>query len=488
MVDSLKAFAVGDVGKILKTTDGGKTWANSNNSGSQTVFYNVCFTDSLHGFTVGGCGNNGAIIYTTDGGKNWMQQNHFDLNILTAIAFSDPENGMIVGIKGSAAKTTDGGASWTVLNSGTSMNLWGISYPDPNTAFAIGESPDFHNNIVLRTTNGGATWDSLSVGASNRLFSVWFTDASHGVIAGMGGLIVRTDNGGTTWEIQKDASSTFLNSVHFVDCSNGYITGYMNTVLHTTNGGRTWDPQYACTPYLNLKSVHFINKNTGMIVGENGLVLRTDDGGNSWIKKQTLFNIRITSPVGGEKFVSDSTCTISWIYDWTTFNEDVRIEYSSDCGNTWGYIAIVPSSLCSYKWVVPKINSEKVRIRIYGFIDYNEYDILNDYIAVSTPVVSVKTDNDLIPDKYSLQQNYPNPFNPSTVISYTIPVGTRRGVFVQLKVYDVIGREVAVLVNEEKPAGNYKIKFNGSNLPSGVYFYRIQAGSFTDTKKFVLLK
>ncbi|MHB1688059.1 MAG: T9SS type A sorting domain-containing protein [Ignavibacteriaceae bacterium] len=83
-----------------------------------------------------------------------------------------------------------------------------------------------------------------------------------------------------------------------------------------------------------------------------------------------------------------------------------------------------------------------------------------------------------------MEQNYPNPFNPATTISYSIPVRN----FVTLKVYDLFGKEVATLVNEEKNAGNYKIEFNGNKLSSGVYFYRIQTGNFAETKKLILLK
>jgi hypothetical protein len=85
---------------------------------------------------------------------------------------------------------------------------------------------------------------------------------------------------------------------------------------------------------------------------------------------------------------------------------------------------------------------------------------------------------------YRLEQNYPNPFNPSTVILFQISARE----FVTLKVYDILGREVATLINTEKPAGNYNVEFNAQNLTSGVYFYRLQAGKFSDIKKLLLLK
>ncbi len=86
--------------------------------------------------------------------------------------------------------------------------------------------------------------------------------------------------------------------------------------------------------------------------------------------------------------------------------------------------------------------------------------------------------------KFELEQNYPNPFNPSTSIKFAISIKQ----FVSLKVYDVLGNEVTTLLNDQKPAGIYEIEFDANNLSSGIYYYRIVAGSFTDTKKMILLK
>ncbi len=99
-------------------------------------------------------------------------------------------------------------------------------------------------------------------------------------------------------------------------------------------------------------------------------------------------------------------------------------------------------------------------------------------------VVGVNKVDNKIPDKYSLSQNYPNPFNPTTNIEFRIADFG----FVSLKVYDILGREVATLVNEEKPAGSYNVSFDASSLSSGVYFYRLNSGSFISTKKMILLK
>jgi len=116
---------------------------------------------------------------------------------------------------------------------------------------------------------------------------------------------------------------------------------------------------------------------------------------------------------------------------------------------------------------------------------------MSGVIIVQTPV---GVEDESIVDQFNLKQNYPNPFNPSTIIAYSVPVAS----FINLKVYDVLGNEVAVLVNEEKQAGSYQIDFsvkggsasggNAYNIPSGVYFYQLTSDSFVDTKKMILMK
>ena len=91
---------------------------------------------------------------------------------------------------------------------------------------------------------------------------------------------------------------------------------------------------------------------------------------------------------------------------------------------------------------------------------------------------------EITPAVFSLSQNYPNPFNPTTTLKYQLPASSK----VTLKVYDVLGNEVATLLNEEKEAGTYEVMFEASNYSSGIYFYRLQAGSFVETKKMVLMR
>ena len=137
-----------------------------------------------------------------------------------------------------------------------------------------------------------------------------------------------------------------------------------------------------------------------------------------------------------------------------------------------------------------KGNGTSSRKHIYYFTDntpvegtyyyrLRQVDFDGSYQYSETIEINIK-----IPDQYELKQNYPNPFNPATTISWQAPVSGWQ----TLKVYDILGKEVATIVNEYRQAGKYETKFNASNIPSGIYFYRLKAGNFVQTKKMILLK
>ncbi|MFA5838883.1 MAG: T9SS type A sorting domain-containing protein [Candidatus Paceibacterota bacterium] len=120
--------------------------------------------------------------------------------------------------------------------------------------------------------------------------------------------------------------------------------------------------------------------------------------------------------------------------------------------------------------------------------DYPDYGIkgtMNNNCQIRVSTITDVGDNEItIPVNFSLEQNYPNPFNPTTTISYQIPADN----LVTLKIYDILGTEIATLVNENKSAGKHEVKFDASNLPSGIYLYKISAGNFVQTKKMILMK
>jgi len=134
-----------------------------------------------------------------------------------------------------------------------------------------------------------------------------------------------------------------------------------------------------------------------------------------------------------------------------------------------------------------KTNTVKVRLRVEKSIDCNFTiaDVISDKRELPKEgYINLDLKNNQIVTEYKLNQNYPNPFNPVTTISYQIP----NDGFVTLKVYNILGKEVASLVNGQKTSGRYNVQFDGSKLTSGIYFYKISAGDYSATKKLILIK
>jgi len=169
------------------------------------------------------------------------------------------------------------------------------------------------------------------------------------------------------------------------------------------------------------------------------------------------------------------------------------VEVSSDNGTTWNTAASYDGTLSTWTYVSLDISqytnsSSQVKVRFRLTSDGSQvYDgwYVDDIKITSFQVTPLSTGTvGETPDSYKLSQNYPNPFNPVTLINFAIP---KTG-FVSLKVYDLLGKEVSSLVNETKAAGNYNVMFDASKLSSGIYFYKLETSSFTDTKKMVIIK
>lgn len=172
------------------------------------------------------------------------------------------------------------------------------------------------------------------------------------------------------------------------------------------------------------------------------------------------------------------------------------VEVSSDNGTTWQELASY-TGLDSATWkfkvfnITNKVNGStnmKVRFRITNDVSLNLDGWYIDNLKVTayqtSPLTGIVGNNNIIPTAYSVEQNYPNPFNPVTQINYAVA----KDGLVKITVFDLLGRVVKNLINEVKPAGYYTVEFNGSELPSGVYLYRMESGYFTETKKLTLIK
>ena len=205
------------------------------------------------------------------------------------------------------------------------------------------------------------------------------------------------------------------------------------------------------------------------------------DWSDTWQFKSTPAFIDLTFPDGGETWDTDTALVIYWdlnvldtvnieLYKNEIFYKTIVDSFYSETG---GYSWELPDSLQSGSDYKIKISS----------IDGSLEDMSESNFTIIYTTSDVKRINGLVTD-FKLEQNYPNPFNPSTNIQFNIP----NREFVLLKIYDVLGNEIMTLINEEKLAGGYNVEFDASNLPSGVYFYTLTAGSFNQTRKMLLLK
>jgi hypothetical protein len=152
-----------------------------------------------------------------------------------------------------------------------------------------------------------------------------------------------------------------------------------------------------------------------------------------------------------------------------------------------------------YVWPNAIINDKNGNIFLGGNIGYeNKYPPYDNFsypvVIKLSQVTGISNQNLIIPQNYQLYQNYPNPFNPTTKIKFDIPTSLSfphapsGNPLISLKIYDILGREIQTLVNESLQPGSYEVTFDGSNLPSGIYFYRLETNNFVQTKKMLMIK
>jgi len=409
----------------------------------------------------------------------WFWQNPLpqgnSLNSLQCVSFSDVNNGVAVGDGGTILKTTNGGKYWSDISIGGKNSFYGVSFSDPLNGSVVGlfNNGRYEQSQNLRTTNGGITWSQQSGGGIQiPLYSVCFTDANNGTIvtsAGYGpygyGIILRTTNGGISWQ-QLSGSFNYLFAVSFSDINNGAAVGYQGTILRTTNGGSSWFSQSSGTMH-SLHGISLTDYNNATAVGDSGTILRTTNGGTAWDSQLSGTAVSLLSV-----FFSDANNGTA-VGGYLGYNSVSLILRTSDGGNTW----------------LKQSNPSTSSLRSVWFTDANNGTAVGDYGTLlrttNGGVTFIGKDNNITnPNEFILSQNYPNPFNPNTTINYSLPKQSN----VKIKVYNILGKEILTLVNENKPQGNYSVEFNANNLSSGVYFYILSTGQFTQVKKMILIK
>ncbi|MGB4851919.1 MAG: YCF48-related protein [Ignavibacteria bacterium] len=406
-----------------------------------------------------------SILKTAESYSQWILQYNSPLAI-SDVRFINKKTGWACG-NNQILKTTNGGDKW-ILQSVPTIGYFRQVHPvNDSVVYVCGWY------VILKTSDGGNKWNIVRVGQEQapQLDGLWFNDENTGWFCG-DRVVMRTTNGGKTFiDSARLSNSTY--DIHFKNDSTGVIAGY-SKMFRTTNSGTNWYsvilPSTIATPFCD--RVTFIG-DTGWTASWGNIVFRTTNYGISW----------------------DS---ISRIADEHTHSTS-SIEFSSSViGYAGGrYGKIFKTTNGGYNWRILQTDQ-------FGLGDYVSIYTFNDSLVWAVGgggnIINTKNGGELlvkIPEtgfneisEFTLLQNYPNPFNPATKIEYAIPKDN----FVNIKIYNLLGKEIMSLVDDLKKAGRYEISFDGSNLPSGVYYYKIkvgsprEAGGFEQVRKMLLIK
>jgi photosystem II stability/assembly factor-like uncharacterized protein len=452
-------IVAGNDGGVYKSSNTGSSWTHISTM-PITQFY-VCDVDfQFPNRYYGGTQDNGTNRTLTGNLNDWQQFYGGD----GFYVLVDPSNNNYVYAEsqyGGFGRSIDGGNNFDYgLNgvSGSDRFNWSTPFiiaPTNSAKLYLG------SNRVYRTTNRAVLWTPISPDLTNgpptgnQVYGTITTIASapsdtNVVYVGTDdGNVWVTLNDGVTWTkisdtlpvrwITRVAVDHYDAMIAYVTLSGYRYDEYLSHVFRTTNAGISW---------LSISS----NLPDAPV---NDIIVDPDSAGKLYV------------------------------------GTDVGVFISDSLGNSWNYLGEnLPNAP-----ITDLVLHNPTRILIAATYGRSMYSI------DLTPITS--TDNEIAVVKdFILYQNYPNPFNPATKIKYQIPLSpsllkgeSEAGGFITLKVYDVLGNEIATLVNEEKPAGTYEIEFNiyshsgeSRNLTSGIYFYQLKAGNYIETKKMVLLK
>ena len=418
-------------------------------SGTVSDLNAVFFLNAQTGWTVG----NNKILKTINGGNNWFSQefpfSENDDYTFKSVCFTNSTTGWIAGDLYKSPpgvhyriilKTTNGGETWTESYVNNNSGLNSICYRTPDAGYSVGL------NAIIKSTNQGLTWteQDFPKGENDDVTfnSICFNNPSTGWAAGdvyvnppgvHQKIIYKTENGGANWEVVYRSGEIGLNCVNFCNTVNGWAVSDCE-ILSSHNGGANWIIQKqlgGLNTYYYLKSVFFVNASIGWVAGG---ILRTFGPGYS----NVLFK---------------------------TTNE----------GSNWTEQTF-PANAGNYR-----LNS------VFFLNETTGWSVGDGGVIFKTTdggTTDIKYKSKILPDSYSLEQNYPNPFNQSTMFNVQCSMAG----IVQVKVFDITGREVATLVNEYLQPGTYEVTFDAVDLTSGVYFYKLTAEDFTDTKRMILIK
>lgn len=430
----------GNDGGINISTDGGVNWSNAANIPA-TQFYEIGLDANNPQKLYGGTQDNGTNR-TQDGGLTNWQTIYGGDGFYVLVDYTNPNIIYAESQNGVLGKSTNGGASWNSATSGINMSEpknWSTPVAmDPVTPTKL----YFGTNFLYRTTNGALSWTKISPALTD-----WVTGRRLGTITTIAVSQANTDvifagtddahvwvttNGGANWaEISNGLPERWVTRV-VADPND-------ENIVYVTFSGLKWkDPQ----PH----------------------VYRSTNKGSSW----TDISSNLPDAPVNAFAVDNNNPSILYL------GSDVGMYVSFNTGGNW---EVLGEGLPVLPIGDIKIHPAENYLAA-GTYGRSMYKInLND-------VTGIENNNPEFIKEFSLEQNYPNPFNPSTKIRYAIT----QTAFTTLKVYSILGKEIATLVNQVKTPGVYELNFDGAETASGAYIYKLQSGNYTLSKKMMLVK
>ena len=504
MLNDSTAIAVGDEGSILKSTNSGLTWINTappvycNNAYCVLKWNSISFYDSLNGIVAGN-----EVLMTTDGGEQWQFKSVSENKTFLCANYMETNYIYLGDDSGNVYLSIDTGKTWTSekLTSEPIKSIFYYAAPymswrpvyvlTSRSVYSTKTSSfDGWKEEQLPIT----TWSSANKGNNFKWGDPSFIVGYDGQFA-VTPLILRKTYTDSSWQKYSFPSMpagifNALNDVSIPSQNIAYACGDNGFVIKTSDKGETWLPQQTGIKN-HLNAIDFFNKTNGIAVGDSGVIIFTSE--NISNKNSAPLPFHLISPVNED--------TILFLPKSILFTWQEAVDSNSDVVN---YTLLLSADTCKTWLSLGDVTETALKLDWPGIIPsspkYFWTVIANDGMLATTSlevfafsIVNIAGINNRkeIPAKFILHQNYPNPFNPLTTIGYELPVEGR----VEIKIYDITGRDVAVLLNEYKSAGIYQVKWNALDFPSGIYFYSIRFNSesrkalnYYSTRKLVLIK
>jgi len=348
----------------------------------------------------------------------------------------------------------DNGASWTAVNSGlTNTNILALVVNGANIFAGSAQG-------VFRSTNNGTSWTAVNTGLTN-IYVNALAVLNTNLFASTGQGVFLSTNNGSNWiavnaGLTNNYTQTFAVSETSIFVGTGNAVMDKKSVFRSTNNGTNWIN--VSTGEVDCNALAFADTNLLASAGYGG-VYRSTNNGSNWTKLDNILTNSFikTFAVSGFKY----------------FAGGANVYLSINGGENWTDVSAgLPAGVVN----VLAVCGDNL------FAGYRFYGVWKRPLSEMVTVVE-KLPHDLA-IQFNLKQNYPNPFNPLTTITFSLPSKC----FSSLSIYDVVGRKVTTLISEEMSAGNYSFQWNATNYSAGLYYYRLQAGHFTDTKKLLLVK